>query len=294
MKPSVATRFLSSSAMGSDILIAFESMQRFTMSGLVFVGAGLGGIDGMSGAALRAVRDADCIYVETYTGIFDRTMLTELQKLNPRVIPLGRKDVENPDAILSAAAVQNVVLLSTGESMAGTTHISLRLQAIERSIPAHLIFGASVFTAAPAAAGLQQYKFGRTTTLPRFREGYRPTSPASVVESNFNAGLHSLVLLDVDSETQQGMDAAEGISELMEMGKSISSTVLGEETFVCVLSRLGTSEEEVRAGRMGALRSQIFGPPPHCLIVPAKLHFMEAEALSKIAHADVEEIRHLL
>jgi diphthamide biosynthesis methyltransferase len=32
--------------------------------------------------------------------------------------------------------------------------------------------------------------------------------------------------------------------------------------------------------RRGAIKKEDFGKPPHCLIIPGKLHFMEEEALT--------------
>jgi diphthine synthase len=42
------------------------------------------------------------------------------------------------------------------------------------------------------------------------------------------------------------------------------------------------------ADRMSILKDKEFGPPLHTLVVPGKLHFMEIEALEKLAGLPVE------
>jgi diphthine synthase len=47
----------------------------------------------------------------------------------------------------------------------------------------------------------------------------------------------------------------------------------------------------VRADRVERLREIDFGSPPHVLIVPGKLHFVEAEALEVFAGAPKDMMR---
>jgi len=53
---------------------------------------------------------------------------------------------------------------------------------------------------------------------------------------------------------------------------------------------VGSDDPAVKAGYVGDVMNHDFGPTPHTLVFPAKLHFMEAEALITLAGAP-EQIR---
>ena len=46
---------------------------------------------------------------------------------------------------------------------------------------------------------------------------------------------------------------------------------------------IGSNKEIIRADKAKKLLKLNFGPAPHCLIVPGKLHFMEKEYLKGFA-----------
>jgi diphthine synthase len=56
------------------------------------------------------------------------------------------------------------------------------------------------------------------------------------------------------------------------------------------VARAGSETSEVRAGTVENVVNYNFGAPPHIIIFPSKLHFMEAEALITLAGAP-EEVR---
>lgn len=266
-----------------------------TMGTLVFVGAGLSGSGSFSIDALDAVRSADRVFLETYTTLIDPSLPLELEKLTgKRVVPVGRAEVENGFSLLEAATSGRAVLIVGGEPMSATTHVSLRLEAAKKGIATDIVFAASVFTAAPSMLGLHQYKFGRTVSIPRFAENYRPVSPYRVAESNMSAGMHTLLLLDVDAEYSYFMSPNEAIAELLEMGKELGSTSIHGETVMCVVSRAGRRDSRSEAGSIHRLSTMEFGPPPHCLVLPGRLHFQEAQALMIFSGAREEELRSII
>lgn len=262
------------------------------MGTLIFVGAGLGSASYLSVAAVEQLRGCDEVFIEEYTGFLASDFAQSVERLAGKTpVRLGREEVERGRKILEASMRGKVALLCSGDPMAATTHISLRIEAHRKGIETRVLHAPSVFTAAPSAAGLQHYRFGRTTTVPRFSEGYRPTSPAEVAGDNFRRGLHSLVLLDTDPALP--MTPGEAMDELLEMSAA-SGGFPSADTFVCVLSRLGMDDESIISGRMGKLRKMDFGHPPHCLIIPSKLHFQEAEALTAFAKASPEDMREII
>jgi diphthine synthase len=56
------------------------------------------------------------------------------------------------------------------------------------------------------------------------------------------------------------------------------------------IARAGSDDATVKADILGKLKSYDFGGPLHILVIPAKLHFMEAQALVALAGAPQEII----
>jgi diphthine synthase len=167
--------------------------------------------------------------------------------------------------------------------MSATTHIDLRLNAIRQGIKTKIIHGSSIFTAVPGLLGLQNYKFGRTTTLAYPEKDYFPTSPYNVIDYNKKLGLHTLVLLDIQAEKKKFMTANEAMNLLLEMEEKIKGSVFKQDSILCVVARAGSDEPVVAAGNIKQLIDRDFGPPLHTIVVPGKLHFMEFEALKVLA-----------
>jgi len=127
--------------------------------------------------------------------------------------------------------------------------------------------------------GLQWYKFGRATTVPFPQEGYSPDSPYKAVRSNLKAGLHTLVLLDIRPEGM--MTASEGLGQLMDMAARAGESAINSETTVAAVARAGASDQIAVAGRLERVMATDLGPPPHAVVIPGELHFMEQDALKR-------------
>ena len=251
---------------------------------LVFVGLGLDDERGMTLRGLEEAKAADLVFAEFYTSALRQGSIERLEAVLGKPIKvLGRRDVEDAQVILDACRGNKVVLLVAGDPMAATTHVDLRIRAHSAGASTSVIHGPSVFTSAAGLLGLQHYKFGRTTTLPFPQEGYSPTSPYDVLCENVSRHLHTLVLLDIDSENSRYMTANEGLRLLMEMEKRVGRGVLTADTVVAVVARAGSDDAVVKAGPLSRLIDTEFGPPLHSIVVPGKLHFMEEEALKTFA-----------
>ena len=64
--------------------------------------------------------------------------------------------------------------------------------------------------------------------------------------------------------------------------------LIGEDTLAMGIARVGSSDVIVKAGKISELIDYDFGGPLHCIIIPSKLHIVEAEYLVEIAGADPE------
>ncbi|KXA94911.1 hypothetical protein AKJ65_03070 [candidate division MSBL1 archaeon SCGC-AAA259E19] len=257
---------------------------------LAFVGLGLSG-DGITLQGLEEVRSADEVYAELYTSLIPGFDLEELEKkVGQPIEVLQREDVEEkPAEILKEAKDEKVVFLVPGDPMVATTHLDLRLRAKEVGVETTIIHGPSIETAAPGLAGLQSYKFGRTATLPLPRKPSE--TPYGVIEENGKLGLHTLLLLDIEADEERYLTADRAIEHLLNLEEELKRGVFTGETLCVVVARAGTTNPLVKAHRAQELKEMDFGPPPHAVIVPGKLHFLEAEALERFAGAPEEVVK---
>ena len=58
------------------------------------------------------------------------------------------------------------------------------------------------------------------------------------------------------------------------------------DTLAMGIARVGSEDVVVKAGKIRDLIDFDFGGPRHCIVVPSKLHIVEAEYLVEIAGAD--------
>jgi diphthine synthase len=251
---------------------------------LTFIGLGLYDEKDISLKGLEEIKKCDKVYAEFYTAKLTGTDVKKIgKKIGKAIDVLSREETEKGDKILASAMEKNVVFLTCGDPMTATTHVDLRLRAKDKGIETKIIHGSSIATAVPGLLGLQNYKFGRTTTLAFPEKEYFPTSPYQIIKGNKLMGLHTLILLDIQAEKERYMTANEGIGLLLEMEKKLCENVFTEDSIICVVARAGSSNPTVMANTIGFLKDKDFGPPLHTLVVPGNLHFMEVEALVKLA-----------
>lgn len=261
------------------------------MGELVFVGLGLHDERGISIRGLNEIRRADQIYIELYTSAMPNLSLQSLEKmLNKKVVQLTRTDLEENanKTILKTAANRRVALLVPGDPLVATTHINLRISAEKIGIKTKVIHGASITSAAPGLAGLQNYKFGRSVTIPFPEANHLSETPYNVIFENRKSDLHTLIFLDVKAEEKRYMVLREACEILLAIEKKRKEKVFTENTFAVGVARAGSDNPIVKAGYSRELIKFDFGAPPHTLIVPGKLHFIEAEALVTLAGAPKE------
>jgi diphthine synthase len=257
---------------------------------LILIGMGLWDHNDMSLSGVKAASSADEAYVELYTNIMPGLNLKLLEKtIGREIILLKRRDLEEDadERVLRMAQRKSVALLVPGDPLAATTHVALRLRACELGISTRVVHAASVFSAAPSLVGLQHYKFGKTVTIPMPQEGYLPLSPYDVVSENLSRGLHTLLLLDIDVERKRYLSINEALSLLLKMETMRRMNVFTNDRFVIGLARIGSPRPTVKCDCLTALAGFDFGSPPHTLIVPGDLHFMEASTLVKLFGAPV-------
>jgi len=253
---------------------------------LSFIGIGLYGYD-MSIEALEEAKKCDVLYAEFYTSKISLDIKEIEKMIGKEIVVLDRKEVEQGNRIIEDAKKMHVGFITAGDPMAATTHVELRLRAIENGIETKLIHGISIITAAASLLGLQIYKFGKVVSLPRPYKDYFPLSPYDSIKDNVLLGLHTLILLDIDDEP---MKANEAMELLLEMEKKRKEGVMNKNTIVAVIS-ISHEKKFARAGYIKDMIKEDFGEHLQSIVIPGKLHFVEAEALVKIANAPEEILK---
>ena len=257
---------------------------------LTFVGLGLYDEKDITLKGLEAVRTADKVYAEFYTSPLGGRTVEKMQRVyGRRISVLERSDLEeNAEAaesggILELAKRKNVVLLCGGDSMVATTHVDLRLRAIDREIKTRLIHAPSILSAVAGLCGLQNYKFGKSATVsppyPHGCGGVISEVPYDTLKTNKERGLHTLLFLDISMSVKEALGLLETVEE-----RRRGTVLKNKKSIIVGIARAGSEEPVVKADYLEGLKSYDFGELPHVLVVPGELHFLEKEALVKIAN----------
>jgi len=260
---------------------------------LKFIGLGLHSELGISLRGLDEAKGADLVLAEFYTSLMPGLSLEQLERLLGKPVKvLSRPDVEEKaeQTVLSEANTKTVAFLVPGDPMAATTHLDLRLRAEKAGIKTRVIHGASVTSAVSSVIGLQNYKFGRTVTIPIVEAGTLPESPYDFIKENLRRGLHTLVLLDIKAEEETYMTIPQALKQLLAIERKRRENITTNQTLAVGVARIGSEDMKIKAGRVGRLQLYDFGSPPHSIVIPGRLHFMEAEALQVLAGAERSDL----
>jgi len=227
---------------------------------LVFIGLGLYDEKDISLRGLEELKEADTVFAEFYTSLMPGLSIQKLE-------------------------VQ-------GDPMIATTHVDLRISAEKQGIKTRVIHGASVVSAVRGISGLQNYKYGKAVTIPFSEQGFVSETPYNVIMENKKMGLHTMCYLDIKAEEKKYLTINEALQTLLELEKQKKEQLVTSRTLVIGVARAGSYEPVVKAGYLEEVINYDFGAPPHTLVFPGNLHFMEAEALITLAGAP-QEVREM-
>ncbi|WP_158057263.1 diphthine synthase [Halorussus halophilus] len=251
---------------------------------LTFVGLGLYDERSVTVEGQHALRTADRVFAEFYTSKLLGATVEDIEAAHDTEIEVrDRAGVEqDPEDILQAAEEGEAVFATAGDTMISTTHVDLRLRAEERGIDTRVVHAPTAESAASGLTGLQNYRFGKATTLPfDYAHGADgvPASVTNAIDENRERGLHTLVYLDIKVRNDEYMTA------------SHAADLLAEEygdVLAVVVARAGSPNPLVAADALSELAERAFGDPLHLLVIPGDLHHIEADALSTLAGAPDE------
>jgi len=233
---------------------------------LYIIGLGLNA-DGISKFGLQVVKRCKRVYLENYTVDFPYSQGELMEVLGKKVVPAGREFVESLE-IVDEARKSDVVLLVYGSPLTATTHISLIQEAKRCGVKYKIIYNASILDAV-AETGLQLYKFGKTTSMPKWGKSFSPDSFMEIVQENQSMKAHSLILIDI------GLEFQDALNQLKISAKKHEINL--KKIILC--QRLGTKAQKISYKTIEELEKYEDVKKPYCIIIPSELHFVEQEVL---------------
>ena len=263
---------------------------------LTFIGLGLYDERSVTVEGREALRAADDVFAEFYTSRLVGATVADLEAYHGIDVEVrDRTGVEqHPEPILEAAESGEVAFLTAGDTMISTTHVDLRMRAVERGIDTRVIHGVTAQSAASSLTGLQNYRFGKAVTLPfPYAHGADgvPDSVLAGIEDNRERGLHTLVYLDIKVAGSSPAGPAEGEPDEFMTASDAAGTLADDwdpDALGVVVARAGSPDPVVAADTLAALAGRDFGDPLHMLVVPGDVHHLEAEALATLADCPEE------
>ncbi len=248
---------------------------------LTIIGIGVDDHSDITLKGLEALKEADTIYLESYTSVLQEKKESLEKYWKVKITPAYRDDIEGePNKLIEKAKTGNVVLLIIGDPLTATTHTDILLRARELGITTSIIHNAGILTLV-SETGLQLYKFGKTTSIPFDEHG--ASTAYTTTAHNLSIKAHTLLLLDLDPVNNTFLDVPTALGRLLDEERKHKKKIITPETKLIVCERLGTTTQTIRYDTVANLYKTKYGKPPHCIIIPSVLHFMEEDYLTMIA-----------
>ena len=237
---------------------------------LYLIGLGLNS-RGISVEGREIVSSCNKVYLEGYTVDFPYSVEELKKSLEVDEIEvLDRSKVEDLK-LINESKDEDVALLISGAPLFATTHMTLIKDCREANVDFKVIYAASIFDAI-ARTGLELYKFGKISSMPKWQKSFEPTSFLDYVKENNSINAHSIILIDIGLEIKDALDQLSGASSV--------EGVEVKELVVC--SEMGTENEKIFYGSVEELREKISDIKlPYCFVIPSEMHFMEKDALEE-------------
>jgi len=260
---------------------------------IYFIGLGLYDEKDITLKGLETARKCDIVFAEFYTSLMAGTTIDKIERLIGKPIRrLNREEVELnfEKIVLSEAKDKDVAFLTAGDPMVATTHSDLRIRARKMGIESYVIHAPSIYSAI-AITGLHIYKFGKSATVAYPEKNWFPTSHYDVIRENRERNLHTMLFLDIKADQNRYMTANEAMEILLRVEEMKGQGVFTPDTLVVVLARAGSLEPTLKAGYVRDMINEDFGRQPHVMVVPGRLHIVEAEYLVEFAGAPEEILK---
>jgi len=234
-------------------------------------------------SSIEILKNCHKVYVEKFTsplsGNFIKILKTALEP-GKKIEFVKRWFVEDGRQLLEESRTLNVGLISYGDPAIATTFTELRIRALKNNISVKVLHAASGITSIVGECGLQIYKIGKSVTI--MEEKQSALSVYGTVFGNLNLNCHTIILMEYrqcEDGSEFFLNPGDALSKLLEVEKDIKYGIFSEETFLIVASRIGRDDQKIISGTIKSLLAYDYGKGPHSIIIPAKLHFAEEEAI---------------
>jgi diphthine synthase len=84
-------------------------------------------------------------------------------------------------------------------------------------------------------------------------------------------------------EPPRYMTVNQAIEQLLEVEEKRQQGAYSRQTIAVGMARIGADNQMIVSGTMEELMSVDFGAPLHSLVIPGRMHFMEADLLKQFA-----------
>ena len=248
---------------------------------LWFIGLGISGISELSDSTLDVIRNAEIVYLESFTSPISETEKKQLEDIsNGKFKTAKRWLVEDGNEILENAKNKETVLISYGDPYIATTHLELKTRAMRDGIETKTIHSSSIVSSLIGEVGLHYYKVGKVLTI--MNDPKSMITPYNTIFDNLLSKTHSVILLEYNEDKAFFLDPKDALILLLDAEKTQSRKVISEKTFVIVASRIGKNDQKIISGNISNLIKKEFGESPHSIIIPGRLHFTESDALKTV------------
>ncbi len=263
---------------------------------LKLVGLGLS-IDTITLVALRELLSCDTVLIDRYTSLWypDVRFLEELLRslgLSAEIVGRDRLEGRSVEELIEDARSRNVCIAVVGDPLTATTHNIFITEASKRGVKVEIVNGLSILGVAMSLTCLQPYRFGKIVTVVSSKNGIVYTYPLRVLYENRSRNLHTILLLEMDTDKGYFMKPPEAIKILLEAQQIEGIEVLKPNDSVVILEQVYGTGNRVYIKRIEELASEAddqYRYPPYTLVIPApKLHPVEEECLEALARGFVE------
>ena len=248
---------------------------------LWFVGLGISGISELSDNTVSIIKNADTVYLESFTSPISETEKEQLANMCDGEFKIAKRWlVEDGNEILENAKKREVVLISYGDPYIATTHLELKTRAVTDKIETKTIHSSSIVSSLIGEIGLQYYKVGKILTV--MNDPKSMITPYNTISNNLLSKMHSVILLEYNEDKSFFLAPQDALSLLLDAEKIQNGKIISLDTFAIIASRIGKSDQNITSGKISNLIKKEFGNPPHTIIIPGSLHFTESNAVKII------------
>lgn len=252
---------------------------------LFLVGLGLSDKDIPVGA-IDACKKCE-LYIDSFTSTVSGRTTNYITEITGKGIKeLSRQEMEeNAKEIIKKALEKDIAILIGGDPLIATTHKILYIEAKKQGVKTIIIHANSIITTAIGESGLDFYRFGAVSTIPKWTAHYSPVSFYEKITANLKNNEHTLLLLDYDSRNRTTLSIAEAISALEKAEQHYKKGIITNKTKLIILHNMGAEDSNVSATTLLNAKS-LTKEGLNIIVLASELTDIEEEAIA--AKADIK------